>query len=222
MRKLLALFIFFVMTSIKHFLLLLLSFSAISFAVPVSYGMATSDTVKVVDLGVENPHSAIVVSRGCRSEYIKQDSLIDKNLPQDSLLSLVYGNVPSPDSADIYRGWGDNCQKYASDRLYDGWQTVAMGVFFAALGLTLTFVVDYDYLGTAILGRTFGIGTLLTVVPFTFGLGVSDISGSSEQREMGKRYMEKAERYKDRYKISIAPAINLQEPGGGLFLQLGF
>ncbi len=222
MRKPLALFIFFVMTGIKHILLLILFFSAASFAVPVSYGMASTDTVKVINMGIEHPHSAIVVERGCRYEFFKQDSLIDKNLPQDSLLSLVYGNVPSPDSADIYRGWGDNCQKYASDRLYDGWQTVAVGVFFAALGVTLTFVVDYDYLGTAILGRTFGIGTLLTVVPFTFGLGVSDISGSSAQKEQGKRYKEKAERYKDRYKISVAPAINLREPGGGLLVQLGF
>ncbi|MCR5378117.1 MAG: hypothetical protein K6E57_04045 [Fibrobacter sp.] len=82
----------------------------------------------------------------------------------------------------------------------------------------MTFIVDYDHLGTAIAGRTFGIGTLLTVVPFTFELGVSDISGSSEQREMGKRYMEKAERYK----ISIAPAINLREPDGGLLLHVGF
>ena len=34
--------------------------------------------------------------------------------------------------------------------------------------------------------------------------------------------MEKAEQYKDRYKISVAPAINLREPGGGLLVQLGF
>ena len=34
---------------------------------------------------------------------------------------------------------------------------------------------------------------------------------------MGKRYMEKAERYK----IGIAPAINLREPGGGLLLHVG-
>lgn len=193
-----------------------------SFAVPVSYGMATSDTVKVIDLGIENPHSAIVVERGCRSEFFKQDSVIDKNLPQDSLLSLVYGNVPSPDSADIYRGWGNSCQQYSSKRLGSGWQTIALGVAFAALGVTLTFVIDYDYMGTAILGRTLGIGTLLTVVPFAFTWGVSDISGSSAQKELGKRYMEKAEQYKDRYKISVAPAINLREPGGGLLVQLGF
>ncbi|SHJ32192.1 hypothetical protein SAMN05720471_1281 [Fibrobacter sp. UWP2] len=35
---------------------------------------------------------------------------------------------------------------------------------------------------------------------------------------MGKRYMEKAERYK----IGIAPAINLREPDGGLLLHVGF
>lgn len=119
-----------------------------SFAVPVFYGMATADTVRVINMGSEHPHSLIVVDRGCRSEFFKQDSVIDKNLPQDSLLSLVYGNVPSPDSADI--------------------------------------------------------------------------SGSSAQKEQGKRYKEKAEQYKDRYKISVAPAINLREPGGGLLVQLGF
>ena len=210
------------MTSLKHILLLLLSFSAMSFAIPVSYGMATSDTVKVVDLGVENPYSAIVVSRGCRSEYIKQDSVLDKNLPQDSLLSLVYGNVPSPDSADIYRGWSQSCQQYSSKRFREGWQLIGVAAVFAALGVTLTFVVDYEHLGTAILGRTFGIASLLTLVPFSFTWGTSSISGSSKQKEQGERYMEKAEQYKDRYKISVAPAINLREPGGGLLVQLGF
>ena len=222
MRKLLALFIFFVMTSIKHILLLLLSFFAMSFAVPVSYGMASTDTVKVIKVGVEHLHSFIVVDRGCRSEYIKQDSVIDENLPQDSLLSLVYGNVPSPDSADIYRGWSDNCQKYASERFESGWKSIALGVVSAAVGVTLTFIVDYDHLGTAIAGRTVGIATLLTLVPVTFSLGASDISGSSAQKEQGKRYKEKAERYKDWYKISVAPAINLREPGGGLLMQVGF
>ena len=206
----------------KQILLFLLLLCGWSFAIPVSYGMSTSDTVKVVDLGVENPHSAIVVSRGCRSEYIKQDSLIDKNLPQDSLLSLVYGNVPSPDSADIYRGWSQSCQQYSSKRFREGWQLIGVAAVSAALGVTLTFVVDYEHLGTAILGRTFGIASLLTLVPFSFTWGTSSISGSSKQKEQGKRYMEKAEQYKDRYKISVAPAINLREPGGGLLVQLGF
>ena len=210
------------MTSLKHILLFVLLFSAVSFAVPVSYGMATTDTVKVIGLGGEPPHSAIVVSRGCRSEYIKQDSLIDNNLPQDSLLSLVYGNVPSPDSADIYRAWSNSCHQYSSERLVSGWKTIGIAVIAAAVGATLTFVVDYDHLGTAIAGRTIGIAALVTLVPVAFVWGTSDISGSSAQKEQGKRYMEKAERYKERYKIRVAPAINLREPGGGLFLQLGF
>ena len=189
-----------------------------SFAVPVSYGMATTDTVKVIGLGGEPPHSAIVVDRGCRSEFIKQDSLIDKDLPQDSLLSLVYGNVPSSDSADIYRGWSQSCQQYASKRFREGWQLIGIAAVFTALGVTLTFVVDYDNLGTAILGRTFGIASLLTLVPVSFTWGVSNISGSSQQKEQGERYIEKAERYK----LSVTPAINLREPGGGLLLQLGF
>lgn len=189
-----------------------------SFAVPVSYGMATTDTVRVINMGSEHPHSFIIVDRGCRSEYIKQDSLIDKNLPQDSLLSLVYGNVPSPDSADIYRGWSQSCQQYSSKRFREGWQLIGVAAVFAALGVTLTFVVDYEHLGTAILGRTFGIASLLTLVPVSFTWGTSGISGSSKQKEQGERYMEKAERYK----LSVTPAINLREPGGGLLVQLGF
>ena len=59
---------------------------------------------------------------------------------------------------------------------------------------------------------------MLTLVPVTFSWGVSDISGSSEQKEQGLRYKEKA----DLYKLRVAPAINLREPGGGLLLQLGF
>lgn len=60
-------------------------------------------------------------------------------------------------------------------------------------------------------------GFFYALKPFAIFI-VSDISGSSEQREMGKRYMEKAERYK----IGIAPAINLREPDGGLLLHVGF
>jgi hypothetical protein len=206
------------MFCLKHILLLILLFCGWALAIPVSYGMATSDTVQVVNAGVKHPFSFIVVDRGCRSEWIKQDSLIDKNLSQDSLLALAYGNVPSPDSADIYRGWSNSCQEYSSKRFREGWQLVGISAAFAALGVVLTFVVDYDHLGTAILGRTFGIASMLTLVPVTFSWGVSDISGSSEQKEQGLRYKEKA----DLYKLRVAPAINLREPGGGLLLQLGF
>ncbi len=205
------------MFCLKHILLFIVLLCGWSFAIPVSYGMAISDTVQVINMGIEHPHSAIVVSRGCRSEWIKQDSLIDKNLPQDSLLSLVYGNVPSLDSADIYRGWSNSCQEYSSRRFREGWQLVGLSAVFAALGVTLTFVVDYDHLGTAIAGRIFGIGTLVTLVPVTFMWGVSDFSGSSEQKEQGQRYLDKAERYK----LRVTPAINLREPGGGLFVQFG-
>ena len=88
-------------------------------------------------------------------------------------------------SADIYSGWSNSCQQYSSRRLREGWQLVGLSAAFAALGVTLTFIVDYDHLGTAILGRTFGIASLLTLVPVTFSWGVSDISGSSEQKEQG-------------------------------------
>ena len=121
-------------------------------------------------------------------------------------------------SADIYSGWSNSCQQYSSRRLREGWQLVGLSAAFAALGVTLTFIVDYDPLGTAILVRTFGIASLLTLVLVTFSWGVSDISGSSEQKEQGQLYKEKAERYK----LRVAPSINLREPGGGLFMQLGF
>ena len=209
-------FYFFSMSSLKQILLFVLLFSAVSFAVPVSYGTAYTDTVFVTRVSSEK--SYIAVRHGCRTDWIKQDSVLDKNLPQDSLLSLVYGNVPSPDSADIYRGWSQSCQQYSSKRFREGWQLIGVAAVFAALGVTLTFVVDYEHLGTAILGRTFGIASLLTLVPVSFTWGTSSISGSSKQKEQGERYMEKAERYK----LSVTPAINLREPGGGLLLQLGF
>lgn len=211
-------FYFLSMSSLKQILLFVLFFSAVSFAIPVSWGTATSDTIFSYDTGNENgEYSYIVVKRGCKMQFIKQDSLIGENLSQDSLLSILYGRVPSPDSAAIYEGWANSCAEYASKQSIDGWQLIGISAIFALLGAALTFGVDYDYLGTAIAGRTIGIGFLI-VSPFEFWLGSSAISNASRQKELGKRYKEKAERYK----LSVTPAINLQEPGGGLFLQLGF
>ncbi|MBR4784532.1 MAG: hypothetical protein IK012_04675 [Fibrobacter sp.] len=207
------------MTSLKHFLLFVLLFSALSFAVPVSYGTAYTDTVFVTRVSSEK--SYIAVRHGCRTDWIKQDSVLDKDLPQDSLLSILYGSAPSSDSVAIYEGWANSCAEYSSKQSIDGWKVIGAGVALATLGTVLTFFVDYDHLGTAIAGRTIGIGFLI-VSPFEFWLGSSAISNASRQKELGKRYKEKAERYKERYKLSIAPAINLQEPGGGLFMQLGF
>lgn len=48
--------------------------------------------------------------------------------------------------------------------------------------------------------------------------GVFSAVISSKQRNLGKFYKKEAERFK----LNVAPMINFNEPGGGLFLQLGF
>jgi hypothetical protein len=211
-------FYFLSMSSLKQILLFVLLFSAVSFAIPVSWGTATSDTIFSYDTGNENgEYSYIVVKRGCKMQFIKQDSLIGENLSQDSLLSILYGRVPSPDSAAIYEGWANSCAEYASKQSIDGRQLIGISAIFALLGAALTFGVDYDYLGTAIAGRFFGIDFLI-LSPIVILAGVSEISAASRQKELGTRYKEKA----NRYRLNIMPAINLREPGGGLLLQVGF
>lgn len=218
MRWPLALFIFFVMSSLKHFLLFVLLFSAISFAIPVSWGTATSDTVFSRHIRfASGENSYIVVERGCKSEWIKQDSLIGENLSQDSLLSILYGRGPSPDSTAIYEGWANSCAEYSSKQSADGRTAILGSVIFALLGSALTFGIDYDHLGTAIAGRSFGI-VFLIISPFAFLAGVDEIFAASEQRKLGNRYRENA----NRYRLNLVPSINLQEPGGGLLLQVGF
>ena len=88
---------------------------------------------------------------------------------------------------------------------------------FAALGVYLTFLHDYDYVGTAALGRTFGVMSLICV-PMLVSMGISHFVQSSRQRDLGKFYKKEAERFK----LHISPTINFEEPGGGLLLQLGF
>ena len=211
-------FYFLSMSSLKQILLFVLLFSAVSFAIPVSWGTATSDTIFSYDTGNENgEYSYIVVKRGCKMQFVKQDSLIGENLSQDSLLSILYGSVPSPDSAAIYEGWANSCAEYSLKQSTDGWKVAVLGGALTAFGTALTFFVDYDNLGTAIAGRTVGI-SFLFVGPVALLAGVSEISAASRQKELGKRYKEKA----NRYRLNIMPAINLREPGGGLLLQLGF
>lgn len=191
---------------------------AFGISYPVSWGQATSDTVFSYDTGHEKgDYSYIVIERGCKSEWIKQDSLIGENLPQDSLLSILYGRVPSPDSAAIYEGWANSCVEYSSKQSNDGWFGISASVVFATLGIALTFLIDYDHLGTAIAGRSYGIG-FLYLSPFVFWMGSSQISSASKQKNLGKRYREKA----NQYRLNIMPSINLHEPGGGIMMHLGF
>ena len=203
-------FYFLSMSSLKQILLFVLLFSAVSFAFPVSWGTATSETIFSYDTGNENgEYSYIVVKRGCKMQFVKQDSLIGENLSQDSLLSILYGSDPSPDSAAIYEGWANSCAEYSLKQSTDGWKVAVLGGALTAFGTALTFFVDYDNL----VGISF-----LIVGPVALLTGVSEISAASRQKELGKRYKEKA----NRYRLNIMPAINLREPGGGLLLQLGF
>jgi len=70
----------------------------------------------------------------------------------------------------------------------------SIGAVSTATGILL-YNHDYDYRATAALG--IGSGAILLV---------------------GAIYNEKAEKWK----LRVTPTINFNEPGGGLFLQLGF
>ena len=92
-----------------------------------------------------------------------------------------------------------------------------MTITTAAIGTYLTFFHDYDYLDTAILGRTYGIMSLICVPTFIYA-AILVFSRSSKQHDLGKFYKNESERFKFR----VSPTINFSEPGGGLFMQLGF
>lgn len=205
----------------KYLIILLAFCSGFAFGIsyPVSYGTSSSDTVYVDDWwnNAGEKGNSIVVERGCRYSSFKQDSIVDKNLPRDSLLARVYGNNPSPDSAALYEAWGNECEKSVKGGLSDGLFYIPVTVTIAAIGTYLTFFHDYDYLGTAILGRTYGIMSLISVPTFIYA-AIHVFSRSSKQHDLGKFYKNESERFKFR----VSPTINFSEPGGGLFLQLGF
>ena len=205
----------------KYLVIALAFYSEFAFGIsyPVSYGTSSRDTVYVVDWSSNagEKGSYIVVERGCRDNWVKQDSSVDKNLPQDSLLAKVYGNIPSPDSVALYEAWANECGHSVSGNIKDGFASILADIGFAALGVYLTFLHDYDYVGTAALGRTFGVMSLICV-PMFVSMGISHFVQSSRQRDLGKFYKKEAERFK----LHISPTINFEEPGGGLLLQLGF
>ena len=183
---------------------------AFGISYPVSYGTATKDTVYA--------HGKyIVVERGCRLNIVKQDSSVNENLPQDSLLAKVYGNIPSSDSVALYEAWANECDHSVSGNIKDGFLSILTDIGFAALGVYLTFLHDYDYVGTAVLGRTYGV-MLLICVPMVVSMGIHHFAQSSRQRDLGKFYKKESERFK----LHVSPTINFNEPGGGLMLQLGF
>ena len=90
----------------KYLIILFVFCSGFAFGIsyPVSYGTSSSDTVYVDDWwnNAGEKGNYIVVERGCRDSSFKQDSIVDKNLPRDSLLVRVYGNNPNLDSAAFY------------------------------------------------------------------------------------------------------------------------
>lgn len=193
----------------KRFIILLALCSGCAVAVP--YGLVYHDTVYVND-----SREHIVVERGCKHIWSNRGFPLDETLPQDSLLAMVYGSDVSPDSAGLYEKWGNQCLEYADMRAIEIWG-IPIGIVLGGLGTYLTFYVDYEHAGTAILGRTFGVWGLL-VAAYSIADGVFSAVISSKQRNLGKFYKKEAERFK----LNVAPMINFNEPGGGLFLQLGF
>lgn len=203
----------------RVFLFCLFFLCEFSFAIVVSNDIA--DTTKVVNI-IGSRNSEVLVTRGCRTKWIKLDTLLDENTSQDSLLSVLYGNVPSPDSLALYDAWADSCHTYVSKKSREGYETIAYGVGVTALGIFLTFFVDYNHLWTAILGRTFGIGTLATLTPLSFILASQSFYQSPKEIERGKKLEKRYRENADRFRLRIAPSIDLREPGGGVFMQLGF
>ena len=61
-----------------------------SFAVPVFYGMATADTVRVINMGSEHPHSLIVVDARIVQIFIAAGATTVRNTHQKDL--KVAGN----------------------------------------------------------------------------------------------------------------------------------
>lgn len=98
----------------RVFLFCLFFLCEFSFAIVVSNDIA--DTTKVVNI-IGSRNSEVLVTRGCRTKWIKLDTLLDENTSQDSLLSVLYGNVPSSDSLALYDAWADSCHTYVSKKI---------------------------------------------------------------------------------------------------------
>ncbi|MCK9183521.1 MAG: hypothetical protein M0P13_11685 [Fibrobacteraceae bacterium] len=182
-------------------------------AIPINYGTSFHDTVTV-----SNSKEDIIVERGCKERWIKQDSTIEENLTEEQLLARVYGAAQLKDSSAIYGAWQDSCTSYAGKETREGLILIpATVVIYGLLGSYATFIHDYDYAATAVLGRTFGVTSLL-VTALGVSWGVSELITAHKQRNHAKDY----ESAVHRWKLRVTPAINFQKPGGGFFIQFRF
>ena len=163
--------------------------------------------------------SCIVVARGCREEYFAVNEKVDPNEPKESLLARVYGAEPLPDSSRIYAQWASDCKEKESRRKTSTWlYNFFVGGLLTAAGIGL-FYVDYDYTATKVIGRGLGGYMLLCGGIFLSADIIAPIYWLFKSPD------ERVQKYEERekaWKLRLAPAINLQQPGGGLLLQLGF
>lgn len=179
-------------------------------SIAVEYGVSGCD---------EGAQSCIVVARGCREEYFAVNEKVDPNEPKESLLARVYGAEPLQDSSKVYGQWASDCKQEESRRHTGAWlYSFLVGGLSAAAGIGLLYV-DYDNSATKILGRGTGVLFLVTGIAF---LSVDIIAPIYWLFKSPDERVQKYEEREKAWKLRLAPAINLQEPGGGLLLQLGF
>jgi len=204
-------------------LLLLMSVSAEAVS---SY----KDTVYVRYSGENGEKSTIVVHRGCMVDEVEVPGHISKNESQSQLLARAYGE-PLKDSSEIYSKWNMQCSHVHGEN-QEGWLYVFLGALYGPpamyLGHNLIFR-DYDNKGLMVLGRAGGAIWLITgamaafvgIVALGPSIVFSIIDGSSARSE---EYWEKYKYWDEKKKVNLrfAPMINFNEPGGGLFMQLGF
>ncbi|WP_143151987.1 hypothetical protein [Fibrobacter sp. UWR3] len=187
-----------------------------------------SDTVFVenstaVEYGIsgcdECAQSCIVVARGCREEYFAVNEKVDPSESNESLLARVYGAEPLQDSSKVYGQWASDCKQEESRRHTGTWlYSFLVGGLSTAAGIGLLYV-DYDNSATKILGRGTGVLFLVTGIAF---LSVDIIAPIYWLFKSPDERVQKYEEREKAWKLRLAPAINLQQPGGGLLLQLGF
>ena len=198
-------------------LLLLLSVSAEAVS---SY----KDTVYVRYSGEYGEKSTIYVHRGCMVDEVEVSGHISKNESQSQLLARAYGE-PLKDSSDVYYKWYGQCSHVHAEN-QQGWIYAFIGALYGPpaiyFGYNLIFR-DYDNKGLMVLGRTGGaiwLGTgamvaFVGIIALGPSIVFSIIDGSS------KRSDEYWQKYK-KWNVRVAPAVNFNEPGGGLFMQMSF
>ena len=199
-------------------LLLLLSVSA-------EATLRHKDTVLVKYSGQYGEKSTIVVYRGCHVDEVEVDGHVSMNESQSQLLARAYGSEPLKDSSEIYSKWEGECRATYSDES-EFFAYVFIGALYGPpaiyFGYNLIFR-DYDNKGLMVLGRTGGAIWLVTgaLVAFCGAIAL----GPSIMIALFGNSTKKADEYHEKYKkwnVRVAPAVNFNEPGGGLFMQMSF